>query len=216
MRDKLFETFSALEELPVIHAFTRRISGVDVKTDREIALARLENIHVGIIDEIGLAGRRYVIAQQVHGADVAVVDADTLSPVQAVDGLVTNDPGLCLGIYVADCGPVWLVDPVRRAIGCVHSGRKGTDLGVVPVAVAKMRDAFGCNPADMVVQIGPCIRPPHYEVDFAARIRVQCVEAGVTRVFDCGTCTAENPDDYYSYRRELGKTGRMVALIALR
>lgn len=216
MHVRLFETFPVLEKLPVYHAFTRRIPGVDVKADREIALARLESIHGEIIGDLGLSDRRYITAQQVHGADVAVVDAKTASPVQAVDGLISNDPGVCLGIYVADCGPVWLVDPVKRVIGCVHSGRKGTDLGVVPAAIAKMESTFGCSLPDIVVQIGPCIRPPHYEVDFAAIIRTQCVDAGVTQVFDCGTCTAENPVDYYSYRMELGKTGRMVALIALR
>lgn len=65
------------------------------------------------------------------------------------------------------------------------------------------------------MQVAPCIRPPHYEIDFAADILRQAREAGVQDVHDCGTCTASDPDTYYSYRREKGRTGRLLALLAL-
>ena len=78
-----------------------------------------------------------------------------------------------------------------------------------------MVDCFGCEPSRMVAQLGPCIRPPHYEVDFANAILRQCRAAGVGAVFDSGTCTASEAGRYYSYRREQGRTGRMVAFIAL-
>ena len=210
------ETFPALSALPVWHAFTQRVPGIDVKADRETALQRLAGAHDALHTQSAPASaRRMITAQQVHGADVAIVNASTVSPVPGVDALITDDPTVCLAIYVADCGPIWLVDPVRRAIGCVHSGRKGTDLGIVAIAIQKMVAAFGCEPARMVAQLGPCIRPPHYEVDFAAKIISQCHTAGVQSVHDCGTCTASHPVHYYSYRRELGQTGRMVALLAL-
>ena len=77
-----------------------------------------------------------------------------------------------------------------------------------------MQEEFGCDPAGMTAQLGPCIRPPHYEVDFAAEIRRQC--RGLRAVVDCGSCTASEPSRYYSYRREKGQTGRMLALLALR
>jgi copper oxidase (laccase) domain-containing protein len=210
-----YETFPALSALPVIHAFTGRIPGLEVRIDRETALQRLAAHHEEIRLALGLGGQRFVTAEQVHGPGVAVVGGQTHSPVPAVDALITADPGICLGIYVADCGPVWLVDPVRRAIGCVHSGRKGTDAGVVPSAIGAMVDHFGCDPAQMIAQLGPCIRPPHYEVDFAATILDQCRAAGVGQVYDCGRCTAADPARYYSYRREQGRTGRMAAFIAL-
>jgi len=211
-----YETFPALASLPVIHAFTGTVPGLAVRTDRATALARLDAYHQEIRQELGLGDRHWITAQQVHAAGVAVVDRSATSPVPGVDGLVTNDPQVCLGIYVADCGPVWLVDPVRRAIGCVHSGRKGTELGVVPAAIAQMRTAFGSEPADIVAQLGPCIRPPHYEVDFAAQIVAQCREAGLVQVHDSGACTASAPNRYYSYRAEKGQTGRMLAIAALR
>ncbi len=67
-----------------------------------------------------------------------------------------------------------------------------------------------------MAQLGPCIRPPWYETDFAAEIVRQLRAAGVGRVEDGGTCTAADPERYYSYRREKGQTGRMLALLALR
>ena len=210
-----YETFPALSPLPVVHAFAGRVPGLDVRIDREAALGRLACYHDELRAALGLGGRRYITAGQVHGAGVAVANAASPAQISDVDALITDDPCVCLGIYVADCGPVWLVDPVRRAIGCVHSGRKGTELGVVPAAIAAMVREFGCDPSRMIAQIGPCIRPPHYEVNFAATISAQCRAAGVSTVSDCGTCTAAENERYYSYRREQGKTGRMVALVAI-
>jgi hypothetical protein len=210
-----FETFPALARLPVIHAFTGRVPGLDLKIDRTAALDRLKGFHDELRSAIGFGKRCYVTAEQVHGSGVAVVKAPANLPVSAVDALVTNDPNVCLGIYVADCAPVWLVDPVRRAIGCIHSGRKGTELGVVTATIARMVESFACEPSHMIAQLGPCIRPPHYEVDFAAAIVRQCLQAGITEVHDCGRCTATEADRYYSYRREKGQTGRMAAFLAL-
>ena len=119
-----------------------------------------------------------------------------------VDGFVTNRPDVCLGIYVADCCAIFLVDARQRAIGLVHSGRQGTEKNIVSVAVETMRRELGSRPADIVAQLSPCIRPPWYEVDFAARIVEQCLAAGITRVTDSKICTASNPEQYYSYRRE--------------
>ena len=205
------DTFPALAALPVWHAFTQRVPGVDVQADRATAMERLASAHATLTPP----GRRVITAEQIHGAGVAIVRADTAAPVLGVDALISDDPAVCLAIHVADCGPIWLVDPVRRAIGCVHSGRKGTELGIVSATILKMDTAFGCDPARMVAQLGPCIRPPHYEVDFATQIMRQCREAGIQTAHDCGTCTAAHPALYYSYRREKGQTGRMVAMLAL-
>ena len=210
-----FETFPALARLPVVHAFTGRVSGLDVKTDRATALDRLDEYHLGVRTRLGLGQHYYRTAQQVHGTGVAVVDAQSTGRTPDVDALVTADPNVCLGIYVADCGPVFIVDPIRKVIGGAHSGRKGTELGIVGATVATMAREFGSNPSDLVVQLGPCIRPPHYEINFAAEIVRQAESAGVKSVHDCQTCTGANIDRYYSYRVEKGQTGRMVAYLAL-
>jgi copper oxidase (laccase) domain-containing protein len=78
-----------------------------------------------------------------------------------------------------------------------------------------MIERFGSDPANMVVQLSPCIRPPHYEVDFAAEIVRQCRALGLQHIDDSRTCTACNLARYYSYRAEKGKTGRMLAVIGL-
>jgi copper oxidase (laccase) domain-containing protein len=209
------EFFPALAAVPgAIHAFVGRVPGIDVQVDREAALARLQRSHLTAREKLGLAQHRFVTAQQVHGADVAVVDRTT-TEVAGVDGLISADPEVCLGIHVADCGAVYLAEPNRRVFALLHSGRKGTELGITTVAIRTMVERFGCDPAAMIVQLGPCIRPPIYEIDFAAAIVRQAREAGVREVHDCGTCTGANVDRYYSYRVEKGRTGRMLAMLAL-
>jgi copper oxidase (laccase) domain-containing protein len=213
------EQFVALSGLPgIIHGFTRRVPGLEMAHDKAEALARLDGVHRSIRSEHGLTGVPFVTAQQVHGKAIGVVDSAISGDkcFEGCDGLVTDQRGVCLGIYVADCGPVFLVDPVRRAIGLVHSGKKGTELGVVPEAIRMMGDRFGSRASDLVLQLGPCIRPPHYEIDFAAEILRQSRELGVNAVHDSGVCTACDLERYYSYRAEKGRTGRMLAFLALR
>ena len=210
------ETFPALTEIAVVrHGFIGRIPGLDAKVEREAALARLDEFHAAARKRAGLANRVFITAEQVHGCEVAVVNARSTVPVANADGLITNDPRACLGIHVADCGPVYVVDPARRVIALLHSGRKGTELGITTVAIEKMQREFGCDPARLIVQLGPCIRPPLYETNFAAAILGQARAAGVRAVHDCGTCTGANVDRYYSYRVERGKTGRLLAFLAL-
>ncbi len=211
-----YERLPAVSHLPgIIHGFTLRVPGLDVKVDRDLALARLRAVHDDVRVQLGVADRSLILGEQTHSAAVAVVDGTTQSPVPVVDGLITADSRVCLGVYVADCGPVYLVDPVKRVIGLLHSGRKGTEQGITRLAIERMRSEFGCEPADMVVELGPCIRPPLYEVDFAGAILQQAREAGVRQVHDSVVCTGRSVDRYYSYRVEKGRTGRMLAILAL-
>lgn len=212
-----YEHFPALAAIGgVRHAFCIRVPGVDVKVDRAAALERLAVQHDMVRAELGLAAQSFIIGEQVHGREIAVVDADSPVPVGKVDGLITADPRVSLGVYVADCCAVYLVEPERRVIALLHSGRKGSELGITAAAIERMRAEFGCDPAKLIVQLSPCIRPPHFEIDFPALIRRDCEATGVRQIFDCGTCTGANVDRYYSYRIEKGKTGRMLALLALR
>lgn len=212
------EQFSTLSRIPgIVHGFIPRIPGIDVAHDKATALQQLDGVHRAIRQTLGAGAMRFVTAEQVHGREIAI--AETKTPVENCfaksDGLITNERGLCFGIYVADCCAVYLVDPVQQAIGLVHSGRKGTELAIAPRAIAQMAQQFGSCPQDVIVQLSPCIRPPHYEVDFAKEIVRQCRQAGVEKVHDSGQCTACDPQRYYSYRAEKGRTGRMLALLAL-
>jgi polyphenol oxidase len=227
-----FEQFPTLSAIGICcHVFTQRIPGVDVSHDKAEVLKRLNAAHSEIRRAVGMGDWPLFTAQQIHGNKVAIVDevgsalrADrghrsaASSPIKefrACDGIVTNQRGVALGIYVADCCAVYIVDSKTPAIGLVHSGRKGTELGVVTNAIRQMIDRFGSDPGNMIVQLSPCIRPPHYEVDFAAEIIRQFRALGVKEIHDSGVCTACDLDGYYSYRAEKGKTGRMLALIGI-
>ena len=210
------ETFEALERVPGIrHAFLCRAPGLDVRTDREEALARLAAYHAAARREMGFPAEPFGTARQVHGNRVAVLTEAVTQEAAETDGLVTYMAGLCLGVYVADCCAIYLADPVKRAIGLLHSGKKGTELGIAARAVETMAREYGSEAGDLVAQLGPCIRPPQYEVDFAAEIRQQLLRAGVGRVSDCGANTGADLERYYSYRMEKGRTGRLLALLML-
>jgi polyphenol oxidase len=226
-----FEQFPALSVLGICcHVFTQRIPGVDVSHDKAEVLKRLDTAHREIRNAIGMGDWPLLTAQQIHGNKIAVID-EVGSALRAdrgrgaaslpsgdfpgCDGLITNQRGVALGVYVADCCAVYIVDPKTPAIGLVHSGRKGTELGVVTNAIRQMTERYGSDPANMIVQLSPCIRPPHYEVDFVAEIIRQCLAVGVREIHDSNICTACDLDRYYSYRAEKGKTGRMLALLGL-
>ena len=219
MNEMVLEVFPALDALPVLHGFTGRVAGLDVQTDRALALERLKDYHREAQVKIGAGRLPLITAEQVHGKEVAVLrrgDALPSAPLTGADGIVTDRDDVCLGIYVADCCAVYLVDPVKGVLGLVHAGKKGAELGIVAVAIERMEQTFGTSARDLVVQLSPCIRPPWYEVDFAELVLEQCRTAGVGQVEDCRVCTATNAELYYSYRREKGRTGRMLALLALR
>jgi copper oxidase (laccase) domain-containing protein len=209
------ERFAALGAIPALrHGFTLRAPGLDVRIDRDAALARLNESHQVARREIGVDAMPFIFGEQVHGARVAIVDAQSEVPVRGVDAVITRAAKVCLGVYVADCCAIYLVDPATRVIGLAHSGRKGTEANIAGAAVARMVDALGCRPERIVAQLSPCIRPPHYEVDFAAQIVAQLRASGIRAIHDANRCTACEPARYYSYRAERGLTGRMLALLA--
>jgi copper oxidase (laccase) domain-containing protein len=219
MSPSLCLTFPSLSSLPdFAHAFTLRHPEIEVDVDREEALRRLWEWHLEVVASLGFSPEQFATVKQVHGNQVRCVAGSERGELGEADGLVSNLPGVMLGIYVADCGAVHLVDPVRRAIGLLHSGRKGTEQNITGAAVRLMEERFGTRPEDLIVQLAPCIRPPAYEVDFAAAIRDQAREAGVKadRIHDDLTCTSSDPERFYSYRMEKGRTGRMLALLGLR
>ena len=228
----LFEQFPALSAIGICrHVFIQRIPGIDVSHDKGEVLERLDAAHREICNAIGIGDWPLFTAEQVHGSKIAVVDkvgsalrADRgrhgvsslpSHEFPSCDGIITNQRSVALGIYVADCCAVYIVDPKTPAIGLAHSGRKGTELGVVTNAIRQMIKRFGSDPGNMLVHLSPCIRPPHYQVDFAAEIIQQCRALDVQQIHNSGICTACDLERYYSYCAEKGKTGRMLALIGL-
>lgn len=199
-----FLRFPELEARGLRHAFTLRSAPPLISKDVPRILQEAE------------LPENYAIGEQTHGAGVAVIRGESEGKViPTVDALVTREKNLSLVIRVADCGPVWIHCGKTGAIALVHSGRRGTEAGVVPAAIRRMREEFGSDPQQMLALLGPCIRPPHYDVDFASQILRQLHGENVGKVVDSGLCTATDLERFYSYRAEHGQTGRHFAMVAL-
>ncbi len=122
-------------------------------------------------ERLGVDVRRIVIGHQTHTSNVVRVDERHCGQgldrkrMEDVDGLVTNVPGVALVTHHADCVPVYLFDPVNRAIGMIHAGWRGTVQEIARIAVESMTREFGSQPTDMIARIGPCICQEHFECD---------------------------------------------------
>lgn len=106
---------------------------------------------------------RVAVARQVHGTGVVVVDEPTADAGTA-DALLTDRPGVAVAVLVADCAPVVLWDPARRAVAVVHAGRPGATLDVVGAAVTAMANRYGSVAGDLRAGVGPCVAAASYEV----------------------------------------------------
>ena len=216
-----FPFLAPLNAIPGVRAgWVERVPGLPITGDRDEAMKQLRPLHEAAVLEFAGPSAKWWRAEQVHGNSVAVVPEspsilapDGLPVVPGVDGLITGNSGVVLAIYVADCGAIWLADRKTGAIGLLHSGKKGTESNILATALRLMDEHFGTRPDDVTAVLGPCIRPPDYNVDFAAEIGNQASGAGVGNFIDCGLNTASDPARFYSYRKELGKTGRMMALM---
>ncbi|MBP2705833.1 peptidoglycan editing factor PgeF [Microbispora sp. RL4-1S] len=211
---------------------TRNLGGAVGDAPAAVAENRAKTAAEFGLDEV-------VFMRQVHGTDVAYATAPYEGEPPALDGVFTDRPGLGVAVLVADCAPVLLADPAAGLVGGAHSGRPGTEAGVVPALVEAMA-ARGAEPSRMVAAIGPSVCGLCYEVpaelrdrvaarvpetwsatrqgtpalDIRAGIAAQLVRAGVTDVRHDGRCTIETAD-LYSYRRE-GRTGRFAGFVWLR
>jgi YfiH family protein len=131
----------------------------------------LENRRL-IFSALGLDRGSFTAAQQVHGDNVCRVTAEqrgrgALSyddAIPATDALVTDVPGVPVGVFTADCVPIFLYDPERVTVGIVHAGWRSTALCIARKTVERMREEFGSNPADVWAAFGPSIGPCCYEV----------------------------------------------------
>ena len=122
-------------------------------------------------DEFGISPDRMVRTDQKHTADVRVITASdagegVVRPVTRTecDGIMTDVPGLMLCTVEADCTPVYLLDPVNRAVAMLHSGWRGTAARITTNAIRLMEETYGTCASDIIAAIGPCICRDCYEV----------------------------------------------------
>ncbi len=123
-----------------------------------------------------------ITLRQVHSDIIHDVDAPPQSQLVG-DGLITATPGLLLGIQAADCLPVILVDPKRRAVGVFHAGWRGTVKHIVEKGVGEMRRCFGTSPRDLKAAIGPGIHGCCYEVGAEVREQFESQFAYAAKLF---------------------------------
>lgn len=126
--------------------------------------------------------------RQVHGTRVVLVEQAGQEPGEA-DALVTDRPGLLLGVLGADCPGVLLVDPRRRALALVHAGWRGTCAGVLPAAIAALKARCRSRPEDLLTAIGPGISQAAYEVGPEVADALRAAAPGAE------TCLAPGPGD---------------------
>ncbi len=111
----------------------------------------------------GAPSRCIVGLRQVHSDVVHLVEQVPPHPLVG-DGVITRTPGLLLVVKTADCLPILIVDPKRRAVGAIHAGWRGTVQRIAEKGIGEMRRRFGSDPADLLVAIGPGIRRCCYTV----------------------------------------------------
>jgi YfiH family protein len=224
-----------LEDVP--HGFAGRRGGVSTGVHAGL------NVGLGSQDDRDAVMRNRALARdallpsaalvtvhQVHSPDVVTVTApiaDTARP--AADAMVTNHPGLVLGILTADCVPVLFADANAGVVGAAHAGWKGAIGGVTDRTIEAMV-TLGADPARIACAIGPCIgrasyevsddfaarfeqddsanerfftpgRPGHHQFDIAAYVATRLASAGVGRIALLDEDTYSQPDRFFSYRR---------------
>lgn len=203
-----------------VHAFvTTRASG-DMRHAEKAALS-------------DLVPGEPVWLRQVHGT--RVVDADRRPVLPEADAAVARGAGTVCAVRVADCLPVLLADLQGQAVGAAHAGWRGLAAGVIEATLA----AMGRPASSVIAWLGPAIgpgayevgedvyaafagdedafrgtRPGHWRLDLYAVARRRLASAGVGRVYGGGFCTYEEPERFYSYRRDRAAE-RMAAFIWL-
>lgn len=167
--------------LPLQAGFTTRNGGVsrppynslNLGYNTEDLLSNVEGNRSTLARAFDLQPHQLLTVRQVHGTDILVIDQPNpdLSHFLGVecDAIVTDRPGIMIGVLVADCFPVLLFDPGRQVAAAVHVGWRGAAAGILGRTVDAMRNLFGCDPADLLAAVGPGIGAHRYEVDRPVR-----------------------------------------------
>ena len=241
----------------VKHGFSTRCGGVSENEYKSMNLRmncddKLENIlknYEIFSREIGVNFENLVFSNQVHCDTIKSVTKEDmgngiLKPQKwdGADGLITNEPGVPLCIFAADCVPVFFLDRVKKVIALVHSGWKGTALKIGAKCVEKMAAEYGSDPRDILVGIGPSIGVCHFEVgdevadvfrdtfgdavlemhekwhvNMQKAIEISLLEQGISKenIINADICTYCNSELLFSHRKTNGKRGVMAGIMEL-
>ena len=192
---QLFRSWKLGELAWLTHGFSTRLGGVSrvyggnalnlgfTKQDSRAAVERNREL---FLSELGAANGRkswpLVSLRQIHSDLIHRVDQMPAAPL-AGDGLVTDTPGLILAVQTADCLPVILVDPKRRAVGVFHAGWRGTVKRIVEKGVGEMRKHFKSDPRNLLAAIGPGVQSCCYDVGEEVRTKFEAQFAYASSLF---------------------------------
>ena len=176
----VYLTFPGLERTGAVrHLFSTREGGVSEGIYASMNLSYTRGDKKEAVDEnfrriaecLACGAEDMVCSDQTHTDHVRLVTADDSGKgvtrpkdYRDVDGLITNEKGIVLCTFFADCVPLFFVDPVKKAIGLSHSGWRGTVQKIGKKTVEEMKKAFGTDPKDVYAAIGPSICQDCYEV----------------------------------------------------
>lgn len=188
-------TFPGLTKTGCVrHLFTTRTGGVssDIFATLNLSFTRgddracvLTN-YDRVAEVLGITRGQIVCSDQTHTTNIRIVtkeDArkgiDRERDYTDIDGLITNEKGLALATFYADCVPLFFVDPVKKVIGLAHSGWRGSVAGMGKKMVERMHTEFGCKPGDIHAAIGPSICKDCYEVSADVAMQFREAFAGI-------------------------------------
>ncbi len=222
--DLEYLTFPTLTDTGLVgHLFTTRTGGVSMGdcASMNLSFSRGDNPeHVlenyrRICSVLGVQAEDVVASVQTHTTNIRhVTGADKGKGVvkpqdyQDIDGLITDEPGVVLACFYADCVPLYFVDPVEKAIGLAHSGWRGTVNRMGECMVQAMTDTFGSRPKDLIAAIGPSICRDCYEVSEDVAEEFEKVFSG------CGTAVVAPGKEPGKYQLDLWTANRIVLMQA--
>ena len=203
-------------------------------SDRQIS-------HGDFLKRLGISAAPLARLEQVHGGKVVKIDAKTSlsGEIPGADGAITNVKGIALSARTADCLPILFYDPEHNAVGVAHAGWKSTKEKIAKNVVEAMETNYKSVPSRVLVGMGPALRQCCYEVnseflvhfpdsvvkmahkhyfDLVGENAGQLIASGISakNIFDCGICTACKNGEFFSFRKEKDKAGRMLSVIMLK
>ncbi len=161
----------------IVQGFTTRHEGVSRPPYNSLNLGfntedsphNIEGNRSIVARAFGITLEKLVTVRQTHSCDILAIDEqnDDYSHFLGIeaDAIITSQPGVMIGVTIADCVPLLLHDKKNGVIAAVHAGWQGTASAITAAAVAGMKSHFSCKPSDIHAAIGPCIGPCCYEVD---------------------------------------------------
>ncbi len=226
-KEMAYFTFSGLERTGIAeHFFTTRYGGVSSDYLHSLNFSYSQGDHAENVDEnfrraaahLHMTSGDIVCSQQTHTTNVRKVTADDKGKgvtrerdYTDIDGLITNERGIILGTFYADCVPLFMVDTVNRAIGLSHSGWRGTVGKMGKATLDKMRQEYGTQPEHVTVAIAPSICQNCYEVSedvalaFQKAFTKDDTKAEEYLARYTSDFTQQDIDDCLLYQKENGK-----------